>query len=87
MNADQPVNLRLGFTEEGLRERMKEVLEGVETLSDQAKELYKLTRDGKPTPEQFRDELMLSDITGDEMFEAIRLGIQAWAPTLLAKER
>jgi hypothetical protein len=50
--------------------------------------LFEETRDGKETSESYRQELVNDQtISGDEVFDAVSLGIRSWGSALMSKER
>jgi hypothetical protein len=50
--------------------------------------LFEETRDGKETPESYRQELINNPtISGNQVFDAVDLGIRSWGPALMSKER
>jgi hypothetical protein len=79
--------LDLGYSQEELDERRREVFEGELSLDANVKQLFELTRDGKPTPSEYKNKLLQPEVKAEDMFDAIKLGIKAWAPSLLSKER
>lgn len=76
-----------GYTLEQLDDRMKEVFEGELMLDPSVRLLFELTRDGIPASAEYRNELLQPAVTYENIVGAIELGIKAWAPTLLSKER
>lgn len=75
------------YSPEELEERKVKVMIGEANLPSAVRLLFEQTRDGKPISEDYRSELLQPLVEGKDIFEAISLGIKAWAPTLLSKER
>ena len=78
--------LHLGYSRQELDEREMEVLRGEMSLPVNVRQLFELTRDGKPTPPDYESKLLQPEVRAEDMANAIRLGIKAWAPSILSKE-
>lgn len=66
----------------------KEVEEGIPLLPGKMVSLFELTRDGKKTPEWQREEILKDpEISSDDIFNAVKLGIKAWGVSIFPERR
>lgn len=65
-----------------------ESTEVIRLLPDEVYVIYEQTRDGIVTPDEFKKEISLDPgISGEDVYNAIRLGIQDWGTTLFPQNK
>lgn len=73
---------------ERIERQAREVEEGVLLLPGKVMTLFEQTRDGKKTPEGQRLEILQDpEITGEDVFNAVKLGIRAWGPSFFGERK
>lgn len=68
--------------------KREKAIEKAQGLPEGVQKLFELTKENEPTPEEYRDFLVSSiEITGDDVYNAIKLGLEASNYNPLSKER
>ena len=74
------------FDEKRMNEDKLERIKSQARLDDRVVRLYEETRDGIPTSDEYRQELLSPEIPFAEVQKAVRLGTQEWIATSRSKE-